>query len=152
MIKKEILLQYNALKNEINLLKAKIKELEQKEDYYTYDVVKGSSKSFPYIERTVKIYGIDQQYKERMMKTIRVKKDKLKALMLKCEEQEVEIYEFIEAIPDSSIRQVFLLRYIDSLTWLQIAFRISEHDEQVPRKKHDTYLKVYDKYEKERIK
>jgi hypothetical protein len=47
---------------------------------------------------------------------------------------------YINTIDDSQIRQIMTLRYINGLTWQQIAFRINEHDEQYPRRKHYAFL------------
>lgn len=48
---------------------------------------------------------------------------------------------FINTIEDSQMRMIFALRYINGLTWQQIAFSIGEYDEQYPRKKHNAFLK-----------
>lgn len=48
---------------------------------------------------------------------------------------------YIEGIEDSQTREIFRLRYINGLSWLQVAFSIGEYDEQIPRKKHDRFLK-----------
>lgn len=47
---------------------------------------------------------------------------------------------FINSIPDSQMRMILSLRYINGLTWQQIAFSIGEYDEQYPRKKHNQFL------------
>lgn len=60
---------------------------------------------------------------------------------LSCMEELGRLYAFIDDIPDSRLRRIFAFRYIDGLTWLQVAFRIGEHDEQYPRKLHNAYLK-----------
>ena len=38
------------------------------------------------------------------------------------------------------MRMILSLRYINGLSWLQIAFSIGEHDEQYPRKKLNRFL------------
>ena len=58
-----------------------------------------------------------------------------------CMEELGRLYEFIDAIPDSRLRRIFSFRYIDGLSWLQVAFRIGEHDEQYPRRLHNRYVK-----------
>lgn len=57
-----------------------------------------------------------------------------------CMEELGRLYAFIDDIPDSRLRRIFSFRYIDGLTWRQIAFRIGEYDEQYPRRLHDRYL------------
>lgn len=66
--------------------------------------------------------------------------DRLEARQMKCMEMLGAIYAFIDDIPDSLLRQIFTYRYIDGETWQQIAFRIGDHDEQVPRRLHNRYL------------
>lgn len=47
---------------------------------------------------------------------------------------------FIDSVEDSMMRQILSLRYINGLSWQQIAFSIGEHDEQYPRRKHQAFL------------
>lgn len=58
-----------------------------------------------------------------------------------CMEELGRLYEFIDSIPDSRLRRIFSFRYIDGLSWLQVAFKIGEHDEQYPRRLHNRYVK-----------
>ena len=58
-----------------------------------------------------------------------------------CMEELGRLYEFIDGIPDSRLRRIFSFRYIDGLTWLQVAFKIGEHDEQYPRRLHNKYVR-----------
>ena len=60
----------------------------------------------------------------------------------RCERLAAEIQEFINGIEDSMLRRVFTLRYINGQTWQKIAFAVGAHDESVPRKRHDRYLKT----------
>ncbi|GHU91447.1 hypothetical protein FACS1894202_12880 [Clostridia bacterium] len=48
---------------------------------------------------------------------------------------------YINAVEDSQMRMILSLRYINGLTWQQIAVSIGEHDEQYPRRKHNAFLK-----------
>ena len=57
-----------------------------------------------------------------------------------CMEELGRLYAFIDDLPDSRLRRIFSFRYIDGLTWQQVAFRIGEFDEQYPRKIHNRYL------------
>ncbi len=47
---------------------------------------------------------------------------------------------YIESVEDSQMRMILSLRYVNGLTWQQIAFSIGECDEQYPRKKHNRFL------------
>lgn len=48
---------------------------------------------------------------------------------------------YIQSIDDSEMRQILTLRYINGLSWQQVAFSIGESDEQYPRRKHNRFLK-----------
>ena len=48
---------------------------------------------------------------------------------------------FINEIESSELRQIFTERYIKGRSWLTIAFLLGWSDEQMPRKRHDKYLK-----------
>ena len=58
----------------------------------------------------------------------------------KCIEEHKKLTTFINNIEDSQLRLILTLRYIDHLTWQQIAFEMGCHDEQTPRKKHNKFL------------
>jgi hypothetical protein len=117
-MKKEQLKQLRHLKNEIRLLQKQIAEL----DYpVTSDVVKGSMTEFPYIEQHIRITGIDEEgYKRRLNRLKRKLKRKLDELMDLVEEAN----EYINGIDDSLIRQILSLRYVNGLTWEQVAASI----------------------------
>ena len=58
-----------------------------------------------------------------------------------CMEELGSLYAFIDGIPDSRLRRIFSFRYIDGLSWLQVAFKIGEHDEQYPRRLYNRYIR-----------
>lgn len=49
---------------------------------------------------------------------------------------------YIQGIEDSRMRMILSLRYINGLTWQQVAFHIGESDESYVRKKHNRFLKL----------
>lgn len=57
-----------------------------------------------------------------------------------CMDEIGRLFAFIDDIPDSRLRRIFTFRYIEGLTWQQVAFRLGEFDEQYPRKMHSRYL------------
>lgn len=135
---KESLKQYSDLQKEIKELEQRIERVRNKKIQVVTDSVKGSSKYFPYVERSFVITGLEEDKKEQQL-------EKLNSILLKrktkCEEIKLQIEEFINTIPDSRTRRVFSLRYIDGLNWLQIARKIERYDESYPRKViHDKYL------------
>ena len=71
-------------------------------------------------------------------------RDLLEKRRLACMEELGRLYEFIDDLPDSRLRMIFTARYVDGLSWLQVAFRIGEYDEQVPRRMHNRYLRQFD--------
>lgn len=50
------------------------------------------------------------------------------------------LYDFIDGIDDSRMRQIMTYRYIDGLTWQGVAASIGERDEQFPRRLHNRFL------------
>ena len=66
--------------------------------------------------------------------------DRLEARRTRCMEELGALYAFIDDIDDSLLRQIFTYRYIDGGTWLQVALRLGESDEQYPRRLHNRYL------------
>ena len=118
---KEELSQYIDLKSEVKLLEEKIKELQERETQYSNDVVTGSSPNFPYTEYPVKIYGLDNEYEEKIIKSINRKELRLKRLKLECEEKAEQVFEYINSQKDSRTRRVLTYAYIDRLTQKKIA-------------------------------
>lgn len=47
---------------------------------------------------------------------------------------------YIAAVEDAQMRMILSLRYVDGLSWQQVAFRMGETDEQYPRRKHNKFL------------
>ncbi len=55
-----------------------------------------------------------------------------------------EILEYINSIRDLTVREIFMLRYLDGIgTWQKIAFEMGEYDESYIRKKHNAYLEKH---------
>ena len=132
---KKLLSQYIDLQQEIKDLEKRIERLSNFK--VEHDVVTGSNSEFPYQPRSFKIEGYNIQEVDRLNKL----KELLVMRKLKCEEMKLEIEKFISNIPDSRTRRVFQYRYIDGLSWLQIARRIGKYEESYPRKViHDKYL------------
>lgn len=56
--------------------------------------------------------------------------------------EETLLIRYIGDIPDSDVRELFMLRYVDGVrSWQRIAFLAGEHDESYVRRKHNRYLK-----------
>jgi len=57
-----------------------------------------------------------------------------------CMEELGELYRFIDDIADSEIRGILSRRYIEGMTWKQVAMRMGYSGEQIPRKLHNAFL------------
>lgn len=68
-------------------------------------------------------------------------KELLDLNLKKCFYELNRLNRYIESIEDSEMRLIMSLRYINGLSWQQVAFSIGEHDEQYPRRKHNKFLK-----------
>ena len=115
---KEQLKQIMQLRNEIELLKTQIEEL----DYtITTDTVRGSDASYPYSCHSITIRGIDEDDYNRKVrryhKRIRKRAHELIDLL-------EETNDYIEGIDDSIIRQIIMLKYVKGLEWNQVAKEI----------------------------
>lgn len=131
---KYLLKQYNSLIEEIKGLEKRIDKLNNFK--VEYDKVVGSDSEFPYVKRSFTIEGYNIQDIDRLNEL----KEVLIERKIKCEELKLQIEKFISNIPDSRTRRIFQYRYIDGLTWLQIAMRMNKVHESYPRKIHDRYL------------
>ena len=67
-------------------------------------------------------------------------RERLAQRRAQCMEQLGALYGFIDDIDDSLLRQIMAGRYIDGLTWKEVAARIGERDEQYPRRAHNRFL------------
>lgn len=47
---------------------------------------------------------------------------------------------YIAGVEDAQMRMILSLRYVNGLSWQQVAFAIGETDEQYPRRKHNKFL------------
>lgn len=137
---KNELSQLNSLNREIELIKRQIEDAELSVSYgATGDTVIGSSTCFPYTQHVIKVTGIDiQGYEKKVNRLKKLLTRRLEELMDKVE----EINEFISSVEDSETRIILTLRYINNLSWQQIAFSIGESDESYPRRKHNKFLKA----------
>lgn len=48
---------------------------------------------------------------------------------------------FISQQESSEMRLILSLRYVNGLSWQQVAFQIGHYDEQYPRRKHNQFFK-----------
>lgn len=139
---KEELGQYKALKMEINMLHKRIVKLKSDQKRMEHDVVKGSNQEFPYQPVRYHVSGYNPAYEGKTTVRLELLREVLEKKKEDCEKQLLKIQEYINEIPDSTLRVIFTYRYVEGLSWQATAFRIGEGDESYPRKKHDKYLKL----------
>lgn len=140
MTKKE-LKQLRYLNKEIELLQKQIANAEYLvEKNMAHDVVEGSNPVWPYQKKTFHIEGVDIPDYEKRVKRLR---KKLQRRLEELIEKREELEEYISTIDDSELRIIFTLRYINGLSWQQIAAHMGvAGDGSTERKKHDRYLKL----------
>lgn len=137
---KNDLQQLIPIKKEIESLERQIDRVEMSVEHdVVTDSVVGSSPSFPYTQHSVKITGVDIKGYDKKVKMLRARLLKRKEELIN---QQYEMNKYIESIEDSEIRTILTLRYIEGLSWQQIADKLGVcGDGSTERKKHDRYLK-----------
>lgn len=117
---KEELNQLNDLKAEIKELEQKITVLKQKEIGKVQDKVKSSSKYFPYIQGSTTIEGFDNKEAEHR-DSLRYKKEMLLiSRKTKAEQEEIKLMQYISSISDSKVRRIMQYKYVDGYSWEKI--------------------------------
>ena len=143
MNKKE-LSQLRYLNREIELLKEQIEKAEQDvEANMAADTVAGSNPVWPYQPRSFRVEGIAiPEYERRVGRLKRKLQRRLEEVMEKRE----EIEEYIDSIDDSQIRMILTLRYVNGLSWQQVAEHIGGgNTADSVRMMHNRFLKKYKK-------
>ena len=146
MIKKHILEQYTDMQEEHKDLLRRIRRLDdqiakmEESGYTVADSVACGKKGKKAI-KTVKVEGFPHPDYERKRALLRRYKAKLKLFEEDLLEKQIEVEEYIQSIEDSRIRRIMRYRYLDNLTWQQVANRMGKHfTAESCRKMHDRYL------------
>lgn len=122
--------QYRALCREIADLEKRIEREAGKNEIAT-DVVSGSDSEYPYTRRNFTVTGKEHSQSEQ-----------LRRMREKCCRERDEILTYIDAIEDSILRQIFMYRHLDGLSWRAVAFRTGGNNtEDGVRKLHDRFLR-----------
>lgn len=129
----KILQQYNSLIKEKNNLEHRLENIKKMTEL-THDVVQSGVKKY------IPIVGVDWKRKELIDKYEKL----IDKACFKVDELKIQIEEFIQKIDDSETRQIFRHKYIDEKSWIQIGFLMNATEDKV-RKKHDRYLKKFQK-------
>lgn len=139
MFDKQLLETISAIQNEIVDLNKRLERITTKETRIVKDSVKGSSTSYPYIQHSCVVEGVEypkgKKTRYTYRKQIKDKKRRLEKLINQLEYQ----MNYIED-KDSEIRQIIRYKYEDNLTWLQIMFKMNYNSENKARMKLERFL------------
>lgn len=136
---KERLTQYRGLVKEIEQLDRQIEQLKKKgPDTATAAVT--SAAEFPYSKHTVIVEGLAIGEHDSKLSRILKKRERL----LRQSETELELLEdYIESVPDASLRTVMRYKFIDGEEWRWISRKVYERlDESYSRKKVERFLNL----------
>lgn len=111
--------------NELSRLPGVIRTFEREiSDDYAVDTVSGSSKEYPYIKRTVTIRGYTTEESAAKAAELTQLKHEYKKLT-----------DYIDSIENKQLQVIFILRFIKSLSWRRIAFKIGGNNTEESVKK-----------------
>jgi hypothetical protein len=124
-VNKEILIQYSDLQQEIKYLSKRIDKLKnekiKQEALKKHDMVKGSSRDFPYVERNVHIEGMTDRTALSLNYTINRELRKLEERYENLMEVTNDVLDFIDSIEDSHMRLIITYRFIENYSWGEVA-------------------------------
>ena len=125
MVTKNILIQYSDLLREIEYISKKIDELRNErvkhEAKRKHDIVKASSKNFPYIEHNIHIEGLDDTKEMLLNKKISDEIEKLEKRYETLVQVTREVMDYIESVDDSRMRMIITYRVIENYSWNKVA-------------------------------
>lgn len=125
MVSKEILIQYTDLQQEIKYLSKKIDDLKNErikhEAKKKHDMVRSSSKEFPYVEHNVHIEGLTSTSEMFLNSKINTEIRKLESRYENLLHVTNDVLDFIESIDNSHMRMIITYRIIENYSWMQVA-------------------------------
>lgn len=126
--------QVRYLKREIELLQEQIAAVEAE---IVTDKVKGSDPDHPWTERSFIIKGLPGERNEKLLRL----RDRLERRKSDLQDMRAEIFEWVESVDDSLLRQVIILRHVNGLSWRQVAREIGAGTTwDSLRKMHDRFI------------
>lgn len=123
---KEVLNQYTAVKKEREYIADKVMALERQIDrmeqsgYSVKDTVRGGEGNMHHYT----IEGFPYSDYSRRKTLLRVRRQQLIDRDEKLAELETQVEKFLNDVPDSRMRQMIAYRYIENMSWLQVAARM----------------------------
>lgn len=117
LMDKQRLKKHKANKERLKRLEEKIQDLCSTEAEEVMGKVRGSSKDFPYTEVRTSVLMADPYEQEKINKQIR--KKEAERMLLKAEVDKVD--EYIEAIGDSEIKEIFELVFVEGKKQQEVA-------------------------------
>ncbi len=126
--------QFRHLKSEIRLIQEQIAAVEAE---IITDKVTGSDPEHPWTERHYIIRGLPGERNEKLLRL----RDRLERRKSDLQDLRAEIFEWVEGIEDSLLRQVIILRHVNGLSWRQVAREIGGgNTADSVRKMHDRHF------------
>jgi len=141
---KDILAQYCDLKEEVKDLRRRIqskqRELDKiEEDGTVTDSVKGGYGGIQHF----KISGFPYPEYSRKKTALYLYKAQLENAELELLELTNEVEDYIQSLTDSRIRRILRYRYIDNMTWRQVAHKMGGRaTEDSVRMEHNRFLEI----------
>lgn len=123
---KEVLNQYTAVKKEREYIADKVMALErqiehmEQSGYNVKDTVRGGEGNMHHYT----IEGFPYSDYSRRKTLLRVRRQQLIDRDEKLAELETQVEKFLNDVPDSRMRQMIAYRYIENMSWLQVAGRM----------------------------
>lgn len=117
LMDKQRLKKHKANKERLKRLEEKIQDLCSTEAEEVMGKVRGSSKDFPYTEVRTSVLMPDPYEQDKIDKQIR--KAEAERMLLKAEVDEVD--EYIEAIGDPEIKEIFELAFVEGKKQQEVA-------------------------------
>lgn len=139
---KDILIQYCDLQEEVKDLRKRIGNLEKQiqkveDEGNVMDTVKGGAGGI----QNFKVQGFPYPEYSRKKTRLYLNKAQLESAEYELLETLNSVEEYIQSIEDSRIRRILRLRYIDSLTWVQVSIKMGGNaTEKSVQKEHERFL------------
>lgn len=141
LVDKDILTQYCDLQEEERDLRQRICRLEDQISHLSIvsDSVTGTRKDG--IIGKIRITGYPTPEYYRKLGLLRRRKAAMEETQQRLLGMLNEVEAFVDGIEDSRLRRIFRYRYVDNMSWLQVAIQMGgKHTADSCRNAHDRYL------------